>query len=110
QRLPALGINPQQVEVVLWKDADANPTASLTSSTVCQSQPLPIPLNDPDGCTYERYLGMMVRFLKSVFPNVKQLFVHSRTYGGYASTTLNPEPFACEYGFATKWFVNAQIT
>ena len=37
------------------------------------------------------------------------MFVHSRTYGGYAQDPLSPEPFAYEYGFATKWLVDAQI-
>jgi len=109
QRLPPLGITTQQVEVVLWKDAARYPSVSLTSSTVCQSQPLPIPLSNPDACTYEQYLGLMARFLKSVFPNVKQLFVHSRTYGGYATIALTPERFAYEYGFVIKWFFGTQI-
>jgi hypothetical protein len=108
-RLPLWGITAKQVEIVLWKDADGGPTNSLTSSTVCLSQPLPIPSSNPDACTYEEYLGLMARFLKSEFPNVKQLFVHSRIYAGYATTPQNPEPFAYEYGFATKWFVNAQL-
>ena len=51
----------------------------------------------------------MARFAKSRYPSILQLFVHSRIYGGYALTNLNPEPFAYEYGFATKWLVNAQI-
>jgi hypothetical protein len=108
-RLPLLGITARQVEVVLYKDADREPSVSLTSSTVCRPQALPIPSSNADVCTYEQYMGMMARFLKTVFPNVKQLFVHSRTYGGYATINLNPEPFAYEYGFATKWFVSAQI-
>ncbi len=109
ERLPLWGLTRQQIEVVLWKDADAQPTTSLTSSTVCQPRSLPIPSTNPDACTYEQYLGLMAHFLKAEFPNVKQLFVHSRIYAGYATTLLNPEPFAYQYGFATKWFVNAQI-
>jgi hypothetical protein len=54
-------------------------------------------------------LGTVARFLKKEFPNIKQLFVHARIYGGYAKNTLNPEPYAYEIGLATKWFVQAQI-
>jgi len=109
QRLPLWNITRDQVEVVLWKDANPDPSVSMTSSTACAYQPLPIPSSNPDVCSYEEYLGLMARFLKTAFPNVKQLFVHSRTYAGYAAVPLSPEPFAYEYGFATKWFVNAQI-
>ena len=109
ERLPLWNITRDQVEVVLWKDANPDPSVSMTSSTTCAYQPLPIPSSNPDVCSYEEYLGLMARFLKTPFPNVKQLFVHSRVYAGYATVPLNPEPFAYEYGFATKWFVNAQI-
>jgi hypothetical protein len=91
------------VQVVLYKNANANPTRSLTPATVCA-----IDFN-VDACIYERFLGRTARFLKTRYVNVKQMFVHSRIYAGYASAKLNPEPFAYEYGFATKWFVNAQI-
>jgi len=102
-RLAARGLTPDQVEVILWKNGDEHPTVSLSPSTVCS-------LTSPvDGCVYEKLTGEMARFAKSRYPRTLQLFVHSRIYGGFALTTLNPEPFAYEYGFATKWLVNAQI-
>ena len=103
-RLAAQGLTPSQVQVILWKDADKNPTVSLSLSTVCS------PVSMVDACVYERLVGEVARFAKGEYPNTLQLFVHSRTYGGYASTPLNPEPYAYECGFATKWLVNAQIT
>ena len=34
----------------------------------------------------------------------------SRIYGGYASTGLNPEPYAYESGFSVKWVIAEQIS
>lgn len=33
----------------------------------------------------------------------------SRTYGGYATTELNPEPYAYQSGFSVKWLVQDQL-
>jgi hypothetical protein len=43
------------------------------------------------------------------FPNLKVAYLSSRTYGGYATSPLNPEPFAYEGGFAVKWLIADQI-
>jgi hypothetical protein len=102
--LESLGLAEAQVQVVLYKDANPNPKRSLTSNTLCS--------NDfrTDACVYERYLGQTARFLKKRYRNIQQMFLQSRIYAGYAAAgSLNPEPFAYEYGFATKWFVHAQI-
>jgi hypothetical protein len=103
-RLAAAGVTPEQVEVILWKNADKQPTVSLSSTTVCS------PTSPVDACMYEKFSGEMARFAKGWYTNTQQLFVHSRIYAGYANINLNPEPFAYENGFATKWLVNAQIT
>src|SRR5262249_36520602 len=34
----------------------------------------------------------------------------SRVYAGYATTTLNPEPYAYESGFTIKWLIDAQVS
>jgi hypothetical protein len=103
-RLAALGLRPDQVEGVLWKDGNEFPTVSLSSSTVCS------PTSAVDACKYELYMGEMARYVKRQrYPNTQELLLHTRIYAGYALSTLNPEPFAYEYGFATKWLVDAQI-
>ncbi|MGC3967510.1 MAG: hypothetical protein QM775_09120 [Pirellulales bacterium] len=43
------------------------------------------------------------------FPNCRLAYVSSRTYGGYATTRLNPEPYAYESGFAVKWLIEEQL-
>jgi hypothetical protein len=50
-----------------------------------------------------------VQTLQQRYPNIKIVYLSSRTYGGYASTDLNPEPFAYQSGFAVKWLIEEQI-
>ncbi len=47
--------------------------------------------------------------LHDKFPNLRQVYLGSRIYAGYATTTLNPEPFAYENGFSLKWLIEEQI-
>jgi hypothetical protein len=53
---------------------------------------------------------LIARILKTNYPNIKLAYWTSRTYGGYATSTLNPEPYAYESGFAVKWTITRQIT
>lgn len=43
------------------------------------------------------------------FPNLQLAYLSSRSYGGYATSPLNPEPFAFESGFSVKWLIERQI-
>src|SRR6185436_5909168 len=63
-----------------------------------------------DAYRLEQNFGNVMRALAVRYPNLKEVFVSSRTYGGYATTQLNPEPYAYEGGFAVKWLIEAQIT
>lgn len=54
-------------------------------------------------------LAAILGILRDRFPNLKLVYLSSRTYGGYASTALNPEPFAYDSGFAVKWLVLDRI-
>ena len=101
--LAAHGVTEQQVEVILYKDADEFPQIHLSRSTVCA------PTSPVDACHYEYLVGLTARYAKSRYPHLRQMFLHSRIYAGYATTLLNPEPYAYEYGFATKWLIEAQI-
>jgi hypothetical protein len=90
------GLSEKQVQAIWLKAANASPTVSLPSSSA-------------DAYTLEKNLGNIVRSLKVRYPNVKQVFISSRSYGGYAETRLNPEPYAYESGFSVKWLIEAQI-
>jgi hypothetical protein len=107
--LSNLNLNAAQVEVVLWMDATEDPTAnghatlaSLPGSSCTAGSAI-------DACFYEANVGIVARLVKTAFPNARLMFVHSRTYAGFATTRENPEPFAYEYGFSTRWLVQAQI-
>ena len=95
-RLIPQGLSEAQVQIAWVKVANPGPTASL-------------PAGSADAYTLETQMGNIVRALKVRYPNVQQVFLSSRIYAGYASTTLNPEPYAYESGFAVKWIVQAQI-
>lgn len=96
QRLAALGVTEDQVQAAWVKQANPRPTVSL-------------PDPGADAFQLEAGLGDIVRALRTRYPNLHQVFLSSRTYGGYATTPLNPEPYAYETGFAVKWLVAAQI-
>jgi len=54
-------------------------------------------------------LAKIVQVLHRRFPNVRLVYLSSRTYGGFAKTRLNPEPYAYESGFSVKWLIEQQL-
>jgi hypothetical protein len=92
-RLRGHGSSPLQVQVAWIKEANAGPTTGFPAATT----------------TLMRDLGSVVRTLKDQFPNLRIAYLSSRIYAGYASTALNPEPYAYESGFAVKWLIEGQI-
>lgn len=95
-KLVPQGLGEKQVQAVWLKVADAGPTVSL-------------PSQQADAFLLEMEMGNILRALKTRYPNLQQVFVSSRIYAGYATTTLNPEPYAYESGFAVKWLLQAQM-
>jgi hypothetical protein len=95
-RLIPLGLSEAQVQAVWIKLANAQPAISLPNANA-------------DAFTMLGQLGNVVRASKVRYPNLKIVFLSSRIYAGYASTALNPEPYAYESAFAVKWLIEAQI-
>src|SRR6266516_3507733 len=93
QRLRAASATAAQVQAVWLKEAIAR-----------ESSPFPA-----DAKRLKGDLAAIVGVLRARFPNLRLVYVSSRTYGGYASTPLNPEPFAYDSGFAVKWLVADRI-
>ena len=91
QRLAKANLSAQQVQACWMLLAVAQPS---------------LPMN---GAEYPGHTDMFRKFvteclqrLKQRYPNLRIVFVSSRNYAGYATTPLNPEPFAYEYGFAVR--------
>jgi hypothetical protein len=96
QRLALRGVSERQVQIVWVKVAHSQPRSALPNA-------------DADARILARRIADIARTLKIRYPNVQQVFVSSRIYAGYATTALNPEPYAYESGFAVKWAIEAQI-
>lgn len=56
----------------------------------------------------ERDLAEIVARLATKFPNLRLVYLSSRIYGGFASTALNPEPYAYESAFAVRQLIQQQ--
>ena len=95
QRIKSAGATPQQVQVVWMKHAVAR---------VGQFGEFP-----KHARQLEEDMAQIVRMLKERFPNLQLAYLSSRSYAGYATTELNPEPYAYESGFAVRWLIQDQI-
>jgi len=93
ERLGAAGLTPAQVQAVWLKQAIAGPT-----------EPFPA-----DAQRLQGLLGQIVDLLRDRFAALQVVYVSSRTYAGFATTPLNPEPYAYQSGFAVKWLIEERI-
>ncbi|HMI31608.1 MAG TPA: T9SS type A sorting domain-containing protein [Candidatus Limnocylindrales bacterium] len=92
-RLRRAGSSPLQAQVVWLKEANATPHGAFPASAE----------------TLQWNLASVVRIIKQKLPNVRLCYFTSRIYAGYATTNLNPEPYAYESAFAVKWLIDSQI-
>ena len=93
QRLKAAGVTPAQVQVVWIKQAIAHPEDGFPGA----AQRLKNSLIDD------------INLAKKFYPNLRVAYLSSRIYAGYASTALNPEPYAYEGAFAVRWVIRDQM-
>jgi hypothetical protein len=93
QRLAEAGVSARQVQVVWIKEANAQPNQGWPAAARQLQSDLVATIHN----AHDR------------FPNLKIAYLSSRIYGGYATTPLNPEPYAYEGGFAVKWTIAQQI-
>jgi Cu/Ag efflux protein CusF len=93
QRLQDAGVTRSQVQAVWIKEADAGPRQGFPG----YAQQL------------QAELTRIVQLLPARFPNLKLVYLSSRTYGGYARSALNPEPYAFESGLSVRWLIEQQL-
>src|SRR5262249_45523043 len=94
ERLAAAGVTRKQVQAAWVLQAIPGP-----------SRPWPVEVQD-----LQRYLVETLHVMHDRFPNLKIAYLSSRTYAGYATSPLNPEPHSYEGGFAVKWLIADQIS
>ena len=96
QRLTAAGVTPAQVQVAWLKQALGSPNNYGVFPAHAQA--------------LQSDLEIIIRNLKSKFPNIKITYLSPRTRA-YTNipTALSPEPFAYETGFGVKWAIQDQI-
>ena len=92
-RLKDVKLTRAQVQVIWIKEADAGPDEGFPGYAK----------------KLEGELARIVQLLPKRYPNVKLVYLSSRTFGGYAKTLLNPEPYAYESGFSVKWLIERQF-
>lgn len=95
QRLKSAGVTNEQVQVAWIKQA-----------LVQQAQFGEFPSHAKK---LENDLVASLQLLKQRFPNLQLAYMSSRIYGGYATTALNPEPYAYEGAFSIRWIIDRQI-
>jgi squalene-hopene/tetraprenyl-beta-curcumene cyclase len=91
ERLQASSLTESQVQVAWIKQALAGP-AKLGE----------FPLHSR---ALKDDLASIVNELKARFPNLRLVYLSNRIYAGYATTKLNPEPYAYESAFANRWLI-----
>ncbi|MDP3451821.1 MAG: hypothetical protein Q8R90_02605 [Bacteroidales bacterium] len=92
-RLANSGVSANQVQVIWLKEANvagSTPVRQYYDSLKVQ-------------------INRIVNELKTRFPNVKLCYISSRISGRYATTTLNPEPYAYYSGWAVKSVIEDKI-
>jgi hypothetical protein len=92
-RLEKAGVTAKQVQIAWIKQANAHPTEGFPAAAK----------------QLEADMVGTLHNLHDKFPNMKITYLSSRIYAGYATSPLNPEPYAYEGAFSMKWAIADQI-
>jgi hypothetical protein len=95
--LAPAGVSEKQVQVAWVQMVTKAPVRAL-------------PPQDADAYRLKGAIAATLRELKARYPNLQIAYLSSRVYGGYATTSWNPEPFAYETALSNRWVILGQIT
>jgi hypothetical protein len=93
-RLEAEGVSANQVQAVWLKEAIAG-----------EHRAFPKDMN-----ALRKSLRQIIRTMRFRYPNLKIVYLSSRTYGGYAITGLNPEPAAYDSAYAVRGVIQDRMS
>jgi hypothetical protein len=93
QRLSEADVSPEQVQAVWLKESVAGEQRRFPK----------------DARGLQSDLRAILRIMRVRYPNVKLVYLSSRTYGGYAITGLNPEPAAYDSAYAVRGIIQERI-
>jgi anti-anti-sigma regulatory factor len=98
-----------------WKEADRRIASARFSAKQVQVAWIKLANKGPQGDLGEHGRKLqtdtlaVIQNAKARFPNLQIAYLSSRIYGGYATSRLNPEPYAYESAFAVRWLIQDQI-
>ena len=95
QRLQQAGVTPAQVQVAWLKQARMGPS---------RFGEYPKHAEELMG-----HIRASLLVARQKFPNLRVVYLSSRIYAGYATTGLNPEPYAYEGGLAVRRLILEQV-
>ena len=93
QRLSDADVTPEQVQAVWLKESVAGEQRRFPK----------------DARGLQSDLRAILRIMRVRYPNVKLVYLSSRTYGGYAITGLNPEPAAYDSAYGVRGIIQERI-
>ena len=93
RRLTAAEVTGRQVQIAWIKLANVRPAGDLLTH----------------GKKLQKDTLAVLHNARARFPNLRVAYLSSRIYAGYATTPLNPEPYAYEGAFAVRWLIRDQI-
>ncbi len=93
RRLANAKISPEQVQVIWVKLANVRPTGTL----------------EEHGKKLEKDTTALLQNAQQRFPNLRIAYLSGRIYAGWASTPLNPEPYAHEGNLVVRWMIRDQM-
>lgn len=94
-RLKTSGVTPLQVQVLWLKEAV--PMPALYGEFPAHARAMAADITS------------MLIVAQKRYPNLRLVYLSSRSFGGYAHDGKNPEPFAYENAFSVRWVIQAQI-